>query len=176
MRFLIDESADARVAAYLDSLGHEATTVARAHGPGWSDESVLALALNERRILITDDRDFGELVFVEHQPHAGVIYFRLGTSVLSVRLARLDVLLARYVIVTRHLVRVRGIDSASSRLHRGTKCVVGWVGCQAQQGKPRLIPRERNLGNRHGPARWYDRRGRYPPWAGGRTLRGSPAS
>ena len=83
MRFLIDESADARVATYLRALGHDATTVAGDHAPGLRDELVLAIAHAEGRVLITDDADFGELVFAHRQPHAGIIYFRLGTTVLA---------------------------------------------------------------------------------------------
>jgi predicted nuclease of predicted toxin-antitoxin system len=53
MRFLLDESAEARLAAFLTARGHDAT-----------------------RILITNDKDFGELVVRERHPHAGVILFR----------------------------------------------------------------------------------------------------
>jgi predicted nuclease of predicted toxin-antitoxin system len=63
MRFLIDESADARLAAYLTSLRHDVKLVARGYAPGIPDERVLTFAHTEQRILITDDRDFGELVF-----------------------------------------------------------------------------------------------------------------
>jgi predicted nuclease of predicted toxin-antitoxin system len=73
MRFLLDESADARLASHLTSLGHDATTVAGHYTPGLRDEEVLAIASGEHRILITSDRDFGELVFRLHHSHSGVI-------------------------------------------------------------------------------------------------------
>lgn len=57
MKFLVDESADARLASYLAGLGHDATLIARTYGPGLPDEQVLAVALAEGRTLITDDRD-----------------------------------------------------------------------------------------------------------------------
>ena len=50
------------------------------HPSGVPDDEVLAIAYRERRILITRDRDFGELVFVYWQPHRGVILLRLGSS------------------------------------------------------------------------------------------------
>src|SRR5437870_3314882 len=90
MNFLVDESVDIRVAQYLVSLGHEATTVADDYQVSISDEQVLGHAYREQRILITNDRDFGELVFRHHQPHAGVIYFRLGTFELASIIARLS--------------------------------------------------------------------------------------
>src|SRR3712207_1941673 len=96
MRFLIDESSDARVAAHLIRLGHDATTVARDHAASLDDAEVLAIAHRERRILITDDRDFGEFVFRLGQPHAGVIYFRLAETTLAARIARLNDVLDNY--------------------------------------------------------------------------------
>lgn len=67
MKFLVDESADARLAGHLKTLGHDATTVARDYSPSLEDSDVLAIARREDRILITNDRDFGELVF-RHRP------------------------------------------------------------------------------------------------------------
>lgn len=63
MRFLLDQSSDARLVEYLRSLNHDATRVGREYPGGLTDDEVLRLAYRERRILLTDDRDFGELVF-----------------------------------------------------------------------------------------------------------------
>jgi predicted nuclease of predicted toxin-antitoxin system len=61
------------------------------------DTDVLALAYQKKRILITDDRDFGELVFRIKQPHAGVIFLRLGTyAPLDLKIARLSFVLTHY--------------------------------------------------------------------------------
>lgn len=78
MRFLFDESADARLAPWLRSLGHDVSLIAADHPASLKDQAVLAIAKRENRILITDDRDFGELIFARKQPHSGVIYLRLG--------------------------------------------------------------------------------------------------
>lgn len=114
MRLLIDESSDGRLAAYLRNLGHDATTVASDHQPGLLDPEVLALARHEGRILITDDSDFGVLVFRFGHPHAGVLYFRLDTTSLSVRTDRLDDVLDKYheqldrfFVITNDRIRVR---------------------------------------------------------------------
>src|SRR5581483_6100263 len=48
--------------------------------PGLPDTQVLAIAYPEGRVPITDDRDVGELVFRHRQPHAGVIFLRLGNA------------------------------------------------------------------------------------------------
>src|SRR3972149_6476569 len=75
MRFLVDESSDARLAHYLSSLGHDATTVAADYTSALADSEVLAIAHREERVLIANDRHFGELVFRLGRPHAGVILF-----------------------------------------------------------------------------------------------------
>lgn len=46
--------------ATLDDLGHDAKSVSEL-APHASETEVLALALAEQRILITEDKDFGEL-------------------------------------------------------------------------------------------------------------------
>lgn len=114
MKFLIDESADARLASYLTSLGHDATTVAGDYSPALLDREVLAIAQREQRVLITDDRDFGELVFRFQHPHSGVILLRLGTTSLAVKIERLDHILTAYadrldqfLVITERAVRVR---------------------------------------------------------------------
>jgi predicted nuclease of predicted toxin-antitoxin system len=45
--------------------------------PGAEDEAVLEMAYSQQRILITQDKDFGELVFRLHQPHHGIVLIRL---------------------------------------------------------------------------------------------------
>lgn len=114
MRFLLDESTDARLTAHLRALGHDATLVAAAYGPGLPAPVVLELAQRSQRILVTDDRDFGELVFRRRYPHAGVIYLRLNTTRIQDRIARLDVVLHYYsdqldqfLVVTDQRIRVR---------------------------------------------------------------------
>jgi predicted nuclease of predicted toxin-antitoxin system len=113
-RFLIDESADARVAPHLRGQGHDVALVAADYEPALEDTEVLAIAVRDRRILITFDRDFGELVYTHGQPHNGVLYFRLGPIDLVVELERLDYVLTHYadrldhfLTITRRSVRVR---------------------------------------------------------------------
>src|SRR5262249_25026718 len=115
VRFLLDQSTDARLVAHLTTLGHDATRVAKDYPHGLPDTAVLAIAHAESRILITDDRDFGELIFPLGQPHAGVIYLRLGAYAhLGTRVARLDFVLAhyadelgRFLVVSPRGVRIR---------------------------------------------------------------------
>jgi predicted nuclease of predicted toxin-antitoxin system len=115
MRFLLDQSSDARLIPHLLSLGHDAIRVGRDYPARLPDVEVLRIAAEEGRILITDDRDFGELVFRQRQAHVGVIYLRLGAYVpLETAIERLDHVLERYaeqldqfLVVSPHRVRVR---------------------------------------------------------------------
>ncbi len=115
MRFLLDQSTDARLIPYLRSRGHDAIRIGREFPPGLPDPEVLAIAVREGRILITDDRDFGDLVFRQRQPHTGVIYLRLGEfAELPTKEACLARVLTEYIdqldeflVVTRSSVRVR---------------------------------------------------------------------
>ena len=79
MRFLVDESTGKKVCDLLKEEGHDSIYVGDTM-PGSSDEDVLTFSENEGRILVTDDKDFGELVFRMSRPTSGVILFRITTK------------------------------------------------------------------------------------------------
>jgi predicted nuclease of predicted toxin-antitoxin system len=114
VKFLIDASSDARHVGHLRSLDHDVTRVGTDYPANMKDVDILALAYREQRILITDDRDFGELVFRLRQPHTGVIYLRLDTTRFEVRARRVEDVLAshadhldEFLVVTADSIRVR---------------------------------------------------------------------
>ncbi len=76
MRFLVDESSGGAVASAVSTLGHDVIEVA-AVLPSTADEEVLKLAVRENRIIQTNDKDFGEMVYKSQLPHRGVVLFRL---------------------------------------------------------------------------------------------------
>ena len=78
------------------------------------DSEVLAIAVAEDRVLITNDRDFGELVFRLGLPHRGIILFRLGDESIAVKVAWLDHVLEVYshrlgesIVINDRGVRIR---------------------------------------------------------------------
>ena len=75
MEFVADESCDFAVVRALRANGHEVIAIAEI-SPRVSDEEVLALANDARRVLITEDKDFGELVYATKQRTYGVILLR----------------------------------------------------------------------------------------------------
>lgn len=76
LKLLLDENIGPFVARELRSVGYDVKSVLE-ECPGFSDEVVLALAKEEERILVTLDRDFGRLVFLNSRKHVGVVYLRL---------------------------------------------------------------------------------------------------
>lgn len=78
MRLLANENFPAEAVAALRQRGHDVAWV-RDDAPGSSDRQVLARAQAEGRILLTFDKDFGELAFYAGLPAAcGVILLRIA--------------------------------------------------------------------------------------------------
>jgi predicted nuclease of predicted toxin-antitoxin system len=75
MNFLADESCAGPVIRALREAGHDVVAVVEV-AKGATDEQVLERALNDQRVLITEDRDFGELVHARSRSSAGVILVR----------------------------------------------------------------------------------------------------
>lgn len=79
MRLLADENFPAEAVRTLRERGHDVAWV-REDAPGSSDRRVLGRAQREGRILLTFDKDFGELAFYAGLPAVcGVILLRIAT-------------------------------------------------------------------------------------------------
>ena len=102
MNFLFDQSADFRLISHLRALGHDVVAISREYPHSLADEDVLAIARKEGRILIVADRDFGELIFHQELPHAGVIFFRLPGATLQTKIDQLTSVLADYTDHLQH--------------------------------------------------------------------------
>ena len=77
MNLLADESVDRPIVERLRADNHSVVYVAELD-PGVSDDVVLERANRDGMLLITADRDFGELVFRLGRIHAGVVLIRLA--------------------------------------------------------------------------------------------------
>lgn len=75
MRFLADESCDFAVVRLLRNEGYDVRAVAELC-PGTTDQEVMRMAVEEDRVLLTEDRDFGWLVFSGSAHTSTVIYIR----------------------------------------------------------------------------------------------------
>src|SRR6266568_5255608 len=63
---------------------------------GIDDDRVIEIAQVEGRILITNDRGFGEKVFRERRPHHGVVFLRLADERAANKIRVLERLLGGY--------------------------------------------------------------------------------
>jgi len=114
VKFLADESVDQQIVDRLRQDGHSVWYVAEME-PGISDDEVLNLANQEMAILLTADKDFGELVFRQRRISAGVILLRLAglsqeskrEAVASVIREHADELQQAFAVITPGVVRIR---------------------------------------------------------------------
>ena len=80
MRFLADENVPRAAVEGLRGAGHDVSWV-RTEAPGASDEEVLSRARREERVLVTLDKDFGELVLKRGAGAShGVVLIRLQAA------------------------------------------------------------------------------------------------
>lgn len=77
MRFLVDESCDFAVVRALRGASHDVVAVVEV-ARGAKDAAVLTLSRGEGRILLTEDKDFGQLVFADGGGAAGVVFGSLS--------------------------------------------------------------------------------------------------
>jgi predicted nuclease of predicted toxin-antitoxin system len=79
LRFLADENFPRAAVVALEAAGHDVAWV-RLAAPGAADADVLAAAVRESRILLTFDKDFGELAARSAlPPGCGIVLFRVPT-------------------------------------------------------------------------------------------------
>ena len=77
MDLLADEGVDRQIVVRLRDDGHRVSYVAEME-PGSSDEQVLEMANKESLILLTTDKDFGELAYRMKRVFPGVVLIRLS--------------------------------------------------------------------------------------------------
>lgn len=114
MKLLADESVDLLIVERLRRDDHDVGYVAEM-ASGITDENVLDLVNKETRLLVTADKDFGELVFRQGRALPGVVLIRLaGLSggrkaeiVASALTAHGQELPGAFTVVTPGAIRIR---------------------------------------------------------------------
>jgi predicted nuclease of predicted toxin-antitoxin system len=113
MLFLVDECTGPAVARWLRTNNYDVFSVFD-EARGLDDNAVLQRAFAEERILITNDKDFGEKVFRERLPHRGVILLRLADERAANKILALDRVISgfadrladHFVVVTENAIRI----------------------------------------------------------------------
>lgn len=96
MRFLVDECTGSKVANWLRDANYEVFSVFD-EACGMTDEEILTKALVENWILITNDKDFGEMIFRTRRTHHGIIFLRLDDERAVNKIQVLEKLIENYV-------------------------------------------------------------------------------
>ena len=117
MRLCADENIPGDCVAALRAKGHDVRWI-REDMPGARDEEIVERAMADQRLLITFDKDFGELVFHRgKKATAGIILFRVAQpSALTVTDTVLKVLASRddwvghFSVVDDRTVRMRPLN------------------------------------------------------------------
>jgi predicted nuclease of predicted toxin-antitoxin system len=119
MRFLVDESCNATIAGSLRDRGHDVLLVANL-APRATDVHVIELAVADRRVLLTEDKEFGQMVYASGTPRWSVILLRYKPAAKATVIETLVELVSqkgeeitgRFVVVQPGRIRLGGSPSA----------------------------------------------------------------
>ncbi|MDI6908014.1 MAG: DUF5615 family PIN-like protein [Thermoanaerobacterales bacterium] len=114
MILVADESIDRQIVDQLRNCGYEVMWVAEME-PGITDAAVLDMANSRDALLITADKDFGEIVFRQRRVSKGVILIRLaglpqekkGQLVFTALQKYLLEMCNSYTVITPSRIRIR---------------------------------------------------------------------
>ena len=121
MNFLADENFPRPAVQALRQAGLDVLWIAECRA-GAPDDEVLALSVSTSRVLLTFDKDFGELAYHQRLPaHCGIVLFRLTpqspdeAALLAVAAIRsLESWVGHFSVVTRQSIRMRRLPSCGS--------------------------------------------------------------
>lgn len=113
-RFLFDVGVGKIVENWVKAQGYDVMAV-RDINPKMPDVDILKMAEKERRVVVTMDKDFGELVFGSGKKHSGVLLLRLDEATSEEKLAvvkeildkHLDDISGHFCVYHNQVLRVR---------------------------------------------------------------------
>ena len=114
MKIVADESVDRPIVDTLRAQGRDVVYVAEL-APGIRDDLVLSMSHDSAALLLTADKDFGELVYRQRKLHSGIALFRLAGLAPSQKAVIIRTLFDRYAdqlpnrftVVTERAIRLR---------------------------------------------------------------------
>jgi predicted nuclease of predicted toxin-antitoxin system len=95
LKFLVDVGVSKKVEEYLKTQGYDTKNV-RDVDTRMTDENIIRLAASEQRMVITMDKDFGELVYHSDIEHCGVLLLRMENATGSEKLDVVSYILSNY--------------------------------------------------------------------------------
>jgi predicted nuclease of predicted toxin-antitoxin system len=113
MKFIVDECTGTNAAEWLKMQGFEVLSVFD-DWRGASDVEILQKSVDEDFIIVTNDKDFGELIFRQKLPHKGVIFLHPKPNNFKQRIILLEnlfsymqeSLVGKFIVVTNEAIRI----------------------------------------------------------------------
>jgi predicted nuclease of predicted toxin-antitoxin system len=118
LKFVADESVDFQIVSRLRSDGHEVLYISETLS-GASDNLVLGQANRQSAVLLTADKDFGDLVFRQRLISSGILLLRIAglsqeskAAIVAEAVSKHgSVMPGRFTVLTSKTVRIRHMDS-----------------------------------------------------------------
>jgi predicted nuclease of predicted toxin-antitoxin system len=111
-QIVADESVDFRIVNQLRQLGLYVYSIAE-ETPSVTDKFVLSISVEKKALLITEDKDFGELVFRLQLPHQGILLIRIKEAenkIISVATAienHYEEMLNKFSVIDNNKLRIK---------------------------------------------------------------------
>jgi predicted nuclease of predicted toxin-antitoxin system len=120
VRWLADECVSARLVARLRESGADVLYVTE-FAPGTHDREIVGRASSGDRLLLTDDKDFGELIVRQRLPVPGIVLMRIGNDNYRQAWRRLEAaistfggnLFGRYTVIEQERFRSRKLRAGN---------------------------------------------------------------
>jgi predicted nuclease of predicted toxin-antitoxin system len=115
MRIVADENLAYRMIKALRNEGFEVLSIEE-NTPSIPDDNVLSVAVKEDALLITEDKDFGDLVMLHKLPHRGILLLRLAGMETDEKVVRTLEVIRTYGEELKHSFTV--VDARKVRLRK----------------------------------------------------------
>lgn len=113
IKFIADVNVEKPIVEYLSKQGYDIKWIPDINCE-MTDDKLLELANKEKRILITNDKDFGELIFLQKKLTTGIILFRVKIQKSQEKMKLMKKLLMGYreklfkhfIVITKDRIRI----------------------------------------------------------------------
>jgi predicted nuclease of predicted toxin-antitoxin system len=111
-QIIADESVDFKIVLQLREVGFITYSIMEEQ-PSLKDEDVLSIACENDALLITEDKDFGELVFRLRLPHKGILLIRINEKEIKIALVVQNILksytelLNKFSVIDNNKLRIK---------------------------------------------------------------------
>lgn len=117
MKFLVDENVSFSIIQFLRELGFDVKSVSELY-PSREDIFIFKEAYRENRIIVTNDKDFGYMIFKNNLPPVTVILLRFEDESAHGKLNAIkqlftlpkEKLLNHFIVLSENKIRLRSLN------------------------------------------------------------------